>query len=148
MQYILCFVESIGGGEYAWVVAGNVTDVPRTAAVRTAVRASAVCPSSVQPSSVRPSSVRPTTVVEELENLWTCELIVMSVIYFELENLWTCSDVRHCIWALLWYIYDVSDVCCQLWILYVIFVCTGTLYVKNKKKWHSVCLKRHTAKQP
>ena len=142
MQYIFCFAESIGGVEYAWVVAGEVTDVPRTAAVRTAVWASAVCPSSVRPSSVRPSSVRPTSVVEELENLWTCELIVMSVIYFELvnlrtwnlKNLWTCSDVRHCIWALLWYIYDVSDVCCQLWILYVIFVCTGTLYVKNKKK--------------
>jgi len=65
MQYILCFAESIGGVEYAGVVAGNVTDIPRTTAVRTAVRASTVCPTSVRPSSVRPSAVRPTSVVED-----------------------------------------------------------------------------------
>ena len=146
MQYIFCFAKSIGDVEYAWVVAMDVTDVPRTAVVRTAIRASAVFPSSVRPSSVRLSSVRPTSVVEEFENLWTCELVVMSVIYFELvnlrtwelKNLWTCSDVRHCIWALLWYIYDVCDVCYQLWILYVIFVCTDNFIRQKQKKRFSV----------
>ena len=65
MQYILCFAESIGGVEYAWVVIRNVTDVPRTAAIRTAVRASAVCPSSVRHSTARPSAIRPTSIVED-----------------------------------------------------------------------------------
>ena len=99
MQYILCFAESIGGVEYAWVVAGDVTDVPRTVAVSTAVWASAVCPSSVWPSSVRPTSV-----VEELENLWTYSDVCDIFRTWELENSRTCElvvmYVNLCTWEL------------------------------------------------
>ena len=141
MQYILCFAESISSVEYAWVVAGHCTDIPRIAVVRTSVGASAV-----RPSSVRPSSVRPTSVVEELENMWTYELVVMSVIYFELvnlrtwnlKNLWTCSDSCDA-FELYYDIFMMSVICVINYEYYMWYLFVRTLlYVKNKKKRFSV----------